>query len=292
MLKLQGIDLVAAVSSDGVNYQPLVTQPFTGLITSLQAGLWVSGGAGSYNGRAVVEGFGVDPLLFNQNYDRSGAVLTDYSSTTPDGSQMNEIKQEDAGSAWTLDNGWLKMTRLGTSGEGCGMTRLASASCPNVLECNFKVKVSCNTSSELAVLDLGNFTSLSDYNNTSVSAGVANRLSIKGGGNGLVKFYFNTTTYTGTYAADGTTELKVSWILNQQPAGSPDQSYRGPDGNLHTLATGYSDLWVNGSLVLPGVARTSGLSGSNFSGLRLRSVLNAAFTVSFDEFRLVGALPQ
>jgi regulation of enolase protein 1 (concanavalin A-like superfamily) len=292
MLKRQGIDLVAAVSSDGVNYQPLVTQPFTGLITSLQAGLWVSGGAGSYNGRAVVEGFGVDPLLFNQNYDRSGAVLTDYSSTTPDGSQVNEIKAEDAGSTWSLNSGWLKMTRLGTSGEGSGMTRLSGSSTPNVMECSFKVKVSCNTSSELAILDLGNFTTLSDYNNTSVSAGVANRLSIKGGGNGLVKFYFNTTTYTGTYAADGTTELKVSWILNQQPVGSPDQSYRGPDGNLHTLATGYSDLWVNGSLVLPGVVRTSGLSGSNFSGLRFRSVLNAAFSISFDEFRLAGALPQ
>lgn len=290
MLRRQGSEIIAAVSPDGVNYQQLVTQAFNDLPVSLQAGLWIAGGANNVNGRAVVEGFNVTPFFFNQNFDRTDATLDDYISNTPSGSQFNDIANEDLTSAWSIDNGWLKLVRNGGSNQGAGLTRISvpAAMAPTVMEFKFRLKVSCNTFSELALLDLGTFNALADYNNSSVAAGVTNRLSIKGGGNGMFKFYFDSTHFTPNYTADGSTELSVSWMLNQ--SGS-SKDYRGPDNAMHILPSGFSDLWINNILVMSNIPRAN-VGGSYFGGMRLRSVINSAVTLSFDDFRLYGFLPE
>ncbi len=247
-------------------------------------------GSGSFQGQInTLELTALSRALFAQDFSSSTNVGNYFAPTTPDNGQFNDISAEPGGGTWSIDAGRLKLVREGTSTGGAGLTRLTVpvAQAPDVAQLHFKVSLSgVNTSNGLASVELGNITSVADYNNNVPSKAIAGSLSIKGRGNGV--FGFELGTVAGTYAADGT-DVEVSWMLNQSAV---NQTYRGLDGSLRTLSPGRSDVWVGTTLLFGNVARTYGSDGVKLGGFRIRTGTNQPVTFTFDDFAFYGYLPQ
>lgn len=142
-------------------------------------------GSGSFQGQInTLELTALSRALFAQDFSSSTNVGNYFAPTTPDNGQFNDISAEPGGGTWSIDAGRLKLVREGTSTGGAGLTRLTVpvAQAPDVAQLHFKVSLSgVNTSNGLASVELGNITSVADYNNNVPSKAIAGSLSIKAG---------------------------------------------------------------------------------------------------------------
>lgn len=298
LLKREGNNLKASISADGANFTQVLDQVFTpALAPSMQAGLWVSGG-----GTAVVHSFAIS--RFRQTFETTGAtgVYTNYMATPSLSNFFNHIGMEALGGTWSIDSfaagntnfrGRLKLARAvtasGTTTNGAGFTRYSvpGTTFPRAMA-SFKMTLSGVTtltgSTDLAVLDLGTFTTTVDYNSSSVTSGVANRLVIQpGGAPGQFKFT-NSTTSSAILPADGTTDYLVQWFLNQSGSGIV-MHYTGPDGSAQDLDDNSSDLWLNGLRIMHNVPRSVG-TGTEFGGIRFRVPSLDPLGITFDDWEM------
>ncbi len=298
-LARHGTTLTASVSADNVNYQSLGSVAISQLTPNLQVGLWVAG-TETVATRGVVSGFQLSQAAcqFAQSFDSwvTPGVWTDYkNATSPSVGQFNDISAEADGGQWDLLNsgtlptkGRLRLVRIASSGtnSGAGFTRLTSGASVQKLAVSFKVSVAgINTNGDLAYLDLGSLSSLQDYSNATPSVGVANRLTIKGGGTNLYRFQLNGVN-SANLAADGT-EVLVQWYLNHS---STSTTYQAPDLSTATLAAGQGDLWVNGARIFTGAARNAAWTATTANSFRFRTPTSEPMTITFDDL-VVGPLP-
>lgn len=287
----QSIDLNATSNATSTAVLSSITADARGRI-ELSVGPSGSGVAGQINAidLQLVSLPVIELPFFEQNFNSPGLDYTAYFQANPlTANLFSDIGGDSMAGGWSMEDGWLKLNRTGMSAAGSGITRLSvpASEAPNVMECNFKLKVSCNTWNELFHIDLGNFTQVTDYSNWSIAAGVANRLFVRAAGNGIVKFQLNTVTSAG-FTAGPSNVLAVSWMLNQSGV---DRTYS-LGGISSSLSSGCSDLWVNGVKIISNLPREAGLGGTHFSGIRLHTTINSAVTLSFDDFLLYGSLPE
>jgi hypothetical protein len=241
----------------------------------------------------VVEQFSVDAILFNQNFDRSGSVYSDYASTTPDASQFNDIGKGANGGTFSISSGKLLLSRPTSTtapGNGAGMTKYSmTGTAPKavVLGLNLSLNGTASNASDIAVFELGSISSvLSDYNTAMNSPGVADRLALKGSGSGNTYYFrLNGVNSTASYVADGT-NVAMLWYVNINAAGSGNISYTGPDGNSYSVAPQTSDLWANGTRIFAGAARNSAFTATNPTGIRIRTGHTLPMNFTFDELDL------
>jgi dienelactone hydrolase len=231
--------------------------------------------------------------FFTQNFSASTAV-TDYVSPGPlVTNKFSDISAEVDGGAWSINANRLRLLRttVSSANNGAGFTRVSGpvATAPAVMDFSFKVALNAvNTFNDLASLDLGTFTTVSDYNGSTPSVAVANRLTLKGAGNGVFFFQINGINSTQTWPANGTS-VAVSWIVNQS---GTTQTYKGPNGATQTVATNTADLWVNNVLIFNDAVRTSALTATKVGGFRFRTSISQAIDFIFDDFDLQETLPQ
>lgn len=236
----------------------------------------------------------VAPGYFEQYFSdgsniNAGGPYVASSQTVQEANKFNHLAGETAAETWTVVNGALVLDRSTSSTNGAGFTRVSpTTNIPSVMDCRFKVSVdyttTTNTFSDIATLDLGNFTGYADYNNSSISSAVGNRLVIKGAGSGGYKFYINTSYVTGTTGTtgnygEGPTMLDIRWVVNQ--SGAPKEYWTGTSNR--TLGSGYSDLWINGSLILSDVPRVSSISGTQLGGMRFRTSIGLEVNITLDD---------
>lgn len=306
LLKRVGSNLSASVSTNGSTFTEVVNQSYASLTGNLQAGLWVTGGSGSYNGRGVFAEFDLDQgvVAFSQAFDTftTAPILANYINATINPTQFNDVSAEPAGSGivgggtWSVESvndygshydGKVKLVRAaspsagGTNGAGFTRYNLSTAA-PTKAVLRFKVSVSgINTSQEIGVVEVGAFTGFTDYNATTPTPGVSNRLSIKGGGNGLFRFSLNAINAT-TLSANGT-EVQVDWYMNHTAASI---NYVGPDGSAQTLGSGKCDLWVNNSRQFDESDRSTSFGTGIASALKFRTGTDQPMTIKFDNIEL------
>jgi hypothetical protein len=232
------------------------------------------------------------PSYFDQDFAAGGSYASYVNTGTLTTDLFSDISAEVDGGAWSISSNALQLVRSGVNSvnNGAGFTRYTVASgAPNVAEYSFKITAGgISGNGEIASLDAGGFTSLQDYNATSVSAGVANRMAFKAGGTDLLRFTIN-GNLTGNYSVAGGAVISISWMLNQS---GTTQTYMGLDGLSHTLTDDASDLWVNGSLALTNIARTSTFGSNNVGGFRWRTGVSLPITFKLDDILIYGTLPQ
>lgn len=232
----------------------------------------------------------LDDTFFAQDFSSATTVASYVNLTAPNTGQFNDISAEADAGTWSIDSGRLELARVGTSTNGAGLTRFTGpiAGAPETARFRFKLSLSgVNTSNNLASVEMGNITSVADYNNSISSAAIANVLTIKGRGDGVFGFSM-VGINAGSYAANGT-DVDVSWMVNQSAV---SQTYRGLDGASRTLSPGCSDVWVGGTLLFANVPRGYGSDGVKLGGFRIRTTINQPVTFTFDDLAVYDRLPQ
>lgn len=233
---------------------------------------------------------GQGAVVFQQNFAGSTAQ-TDYeNATSPTTGQFNDIGEEADGGSWSINTaGQLELARIGATGtnNGAGLTRTTDfAGPPAVLSVKFDFGAEVNTwQNDVATLDIGNFSSVQDYNYFSPTQNVFARLAIDGAGSNGIRFELG-GMLSAAIPGDGTM-VTVSWFLNK--SGSL-QTYRAPDGSAHVLHTGASSLWVGNTCVADDLAAPAG-SLSALTDLRLRFPFADAGKWKIDNIVIDNALP-
>lgn len=300
-LKREGSNLRVGISNNGLNFTQVLDQSISSLTSSVNAGLYVSGGT-----TAVVQTFAISRLRQGFETIGSAGTLTNFVITPSLATYLSNVSADLAdgtgpgGGVWSVDSvnsggsnysGKLKLIRpanvSGPTNTGAGITRFAATGvAPQKAVLSFKITMNgvvSTSTQDIWILDSSTTTAWTDYNGSTPSVSVANRLQIKGGGTvGTYKFHINGIN-TQNYPADGTTELQVQWYLNQTGG---LVNYRGPDGSAQSIQSATSDLWINGSKVLDDIARTTTISGPSFGGFRMRTSTLEPITAIIDDMDL------
>jgi hypothetical protein len=153
---------------------------------------------------------------------------------------------------------------------------------------SFKIAISgsFNSNGDIGYLDLGSMATLQpDYNATTPSVGITNRITLKGGGLSAFKLQLNGTN-SSTYPVNGA-EVQVKWYLNH--TGS-SVNYQGPDLSAQTLAAGKCDLWVNGTKIFDDYDRNTAFGSTVLTGVRFRVTTDQPITMTIDDLDL-SSLP-
>lgn len=221
---------------------------------------------------------------------------------SPSRRQFDDISAETPkGGAWSISQNRLKLVHppsaYSDAGNGAGFTRCSGTADCDTAEYDFTLgmDLSSQTFTSLGTLEVGAITSVTGYKNATPSANLAAQMTISGTGmipGTSTKIYcLKMTGTTSPYFAGGSSEVWISWMVNQ--SGGP-KTYLGPDNAPHSLADGTSDVWVSGTLAIRNAPRPAGSTCTQLGGLRFRapaSGINSAITTTF-KFGNVAIIPR
>jgi predicted esterase len=278
-----------AVSDDGTTFEECGRYIITGLASSLEAGLWASGDTGS-NSKCVISDFSsvLDPIVFSQDFLDWTSGTSNYVSSTPTRRQFNDLSAASP-TAWTVSGGRLILS-FGSSNAGSGFIRYVSGTmAPSAVVVRMNVAMTNVTNSgPIGYVDIGSMTSFVDYANTTNSGLMGQRLTFKRG-NGTFKVDTNGSDGTSSFPADGSS-IPVEWYINYSGSSI---DYLAPDSTVKTLASGYSDVWIDGNLEHQDVPRPSNFNASSLGGVRFRTTFSSTTgqTFEFDEIDIRELTP-
>lgn len=239
--------------------------------------------------------------LLTQNFAASTSVANYVDASNPSVGEFHDISAESKGGTWAITSGdrflHLARTHVGPdSDNGAGFMKLNQGfpSQPNVVTAQFDLAVDndLHVFGTFGYLDFGSFTSLTDYNSTTLT-GISNRISIRGGGSHKYRFEYNGVVLPAVgdaFVADGT-PTRITWVMNH--SGST-QTYRGVDGSLRDLDHHHSDFWVGDTLLFSNAPRLSSLPSGNTSvgAFRFRSTYPDKVDLYFGNFDFQRELPR
>ncbi|WOO40974.1 Ig-like domain-containing protein [Rubellicoccus peritrichatus] len=227
--------------------------------------------------------------LFSQDFEGSTTV-GDYVSTTPDSGQFDDISAEASAGTWSIANGQLQITRLGSSNDA-GLSRVNDALLddPDLLKFSMELVISNvpSTWSELLVIELGDWSGVADYGSGGNVSYLFERMQIKGDDTGEYKILIDGQA-SSVITADGSVK-QLNWYINN---GASTTSYTGLESVnpiLHNLAAGTADVWMDDVLVLSAIPVGSAAAINDF---RIRLSSNVAYTVGFESIAVSDTLDE
>ncbi|MBK1876116.1 immunoglobulin-like domain-containing protein [Pelagicoccus mobilis] len=229
--------------------------------------------------------------LFTQSFGGS-TVVGDYVSSPAQLDEFDDISAESNGGSWTISNGSLTIARVSTSSSDpdndagfARVTDLLSGGGAAVLMMDLEVEGVSSNWGPLFYLDIGSWSSVSDYSSGGAYGDLVERIVVKGGGTELVRLEQNGVSSANVAAGAGVT-VQLFIALNDSAS---SVNYTGPDSSSNTLAAGANDIWINGSLAFDDVSVGS-YGGSLTGDFRVRLVGGDAITVRFDSIELTDQL--
>ena len=232
-------------------------------------------------------------VVFQQDFQSSTSVASYVNASAPGTGQFNDLSAEATGGTWSIQQGRLRLARVGSSGtdNDAGLTRHTSfAGPPAVLHVVFDLGVSDWVNSPYQtgafLFSIGNITAFSDYGNGDVAVNMFQTLSVNGKGPG--GFAFATAGIESAVLATDGALHRVEWFLNKSGAAA---GYRAPDGTSRTLRANGVALWVDGAAVVVDAAATNGGS-STLTDLRMRFNMPDDGTWTLDNFMIRDGFPQ
>ncbi|GHB93436.1 Ig-like domain-containing protein [Cerasicoccus arenae] len=195
--------------------------------------------------------------LFSQDFSSSDLV-SDYANAAPAANIFDDISTEADGGTWSITSGALVLDRTGSSSanNGAGFARITDiVTDPDFVKVtlNLSIDEMSTTWSTLYAIELGKWTSISDYNDGGSYANLFERLQVKGSGSS--GWIINVGgAASSPLPADGSYQT-ITWYVNNSGSAT---SYTGLDGQSQTLANLSNDVWIGNTLAINDSPRTTG----------------------------------
>ncbi|WOO41484.1 immunoglobulin-like domain-containing protein [Rubellicoccus peritrichatus] len=221
--------------------------------------------------------------VFSQNFDSSSNVASYVGSGSLALGKLDDISAESNGGNWSVVDGALQIVRGTSSGSSndAGLARVTDdvLGDPDLLHFSVDMALSNvgNVWNELFVIELGNWSSVTNYGSGGSYSSIYQRLEVKGDGAGEFKLRIASTN-SAMYLADGSWG-KLDWYVNR--SGS-SVNYTDPNGQQQSLAADRSDIWLEGQLLFNDITQGS-FSGTAINDFRVRFSSSNSVTASFDD---------
>jgi len=224
----------------------------------------------------------------------SASVPADLVASAPSGAGfLDDLSSEADGGAWSINSSALRLDRpaIGGSESGAGFRKLLPDCEAVVIQFDLRVTASYQGFwSDLIVIDLGDFSGVSEYDGWVSGSQIADNLRVVGRGTSNMSLAQGGTNPVWEDTTDGST-IEIIWFAN---AADTARSWQDPDGVLHTVDPHASTLLVNGVVVGENSPRNSEQTYSGFDELLVLIKGNAAATIEFDNFTVdaIGETPE
>jgi regulation of enolase protein 1 (concanavalin A-like superfamily) len=299
-LARDGDQITIAASSDNVSYTTLAVRSFTGLPPVLRVGTFLTGGTPAAPALAKLQNFTAttaapagETYLFEQAFDSSTVVSNYVDATNATANKFTNLSAEAEGGTWTVDGGGvlrLVAPESTSSNNDAGFIRTGALTPAATMgRVCFDVSVDGeNTFGDLGYVELGQFTTVADYENPGTNASHFFRLALKGNGPGIFHFRINGATgnANGVANADGSLHSVIVYLNNT----GATQAYTGPDGLAYSVDDKKFALWLDGKIAFDNAVRDTGFNAANFATFRFRSPTGKAYKVAFDHLLITNTL--
>jgi regulation of enolase protein 1 (concanavalin A-like superfamily) len=292
-LQRVGNTITMSRSTDGTTYTTVGLRQFPGCPDVLRLGLFTCGGTGDQTAQAQFRTYSVSATppsdqVFFQDFSSSTSVAS-YVSATPNDGQFDNIGADANAGTWQIVNGELVINAVGgpdpTNDYGVARTTQLTGT-PSFVRLRFDLDLR-NVPTSVVVMnaELGEFSTMTDFENTGGEASHAYRFEITGLKRGEV-FGIKNDTQVVPFVASGDGPHAVLLYYNGTAAAVP---YVGPDGNTYNLDPLCGAGWIDTKLMFNNRLRNSSFTKAP-RDFRLRFTTANALNVRLDNF-LVSSGP-